>query len=335
VCEPGPRYDLFATLSTSPRIFWSGNMQIANPLLSSIVSLSVATAAGSSAGRAQQPIAPELAQHSPLQSAFYERTERYWITPEQMSQPPFNALLKLWRYENKVGFACVAFAVDRQILLTSAHCVIDSDHSISKHISAYFGLYGISSVSDYKTVKVILPVVTYVSDPYANVASKGIGDDCAVLKVDPPLPSETVPLEIDVDGFCESRYGHLEAAGYELPDDLHDPNYQNVPFHDPFCHQNHFDSTLFGVRISQNTIFVDCNISATGSGSPIFCSGPSKEKYAIAVFKGARGDDPDDDGTRTVEYSWRTTGYATRLSACYPKVMELRAELYGKSPTKK
>lgn len=244
----------------------------------------------------------------------YAGSSRYPVSAKDMRTAPYNAVMSLVRFENHKAYPCDTFAVDRQILMTDAHCVLDSDNKEARRLYAFWELYEV-----FKRAQSLRPKIYYVgTHDRANFTK----NDCAVLVLDKPLPAEVIPFEVDTGGICAPN-AKLQALGY-------DKQSISVMVHDPECYQHPEVRNLEGLEDPDDFIFHNCSLTDQGSGSPIYCVGPDNKNYVVGIqkYEASPSNDPNPSHVDQ-QFSYQTANGAIKPMGCYDKVLELKAKLHA------
>ena len=252
-------------------------------------------------------------------------SERRALSSMEIETSPFNAILKLRRsYAGTANVSeCTAFAVDRSIIVTAAHCIhfpgIGPPQQPSISVIQGLSAARVSlSPSDAARLKVSNATTYY--DGWQDTQSHY---DCAVLELDTPLPNNVTPFELDESGAICRRAPHLETAGYTGAVLRGDPaGIRNVQSYDSDCHDrsSEFDSAL--QRIGTDKMIIDCSGDKGASGSPIYCSANDKH-YAVGIFSAENS--PLHMEAVPFGAAWN---YAEKISTCAMQVRKLKQTLY-------
>jgi V8-like Glu-specific endopeptidase len=250
--------------------------------------------------------------------------DRRALSSRDVEMSPFNAILKLILHYPGISrnSQCTAFAVDRSIIVTAAHCIHSMNESAHKPtISIVQGLSASTvnlSAADAQQIKVLEASVYY--DGWRDSRAH---DDCAVLKLDTPLPDDIGRFQLDDSGAICRRASHLETSGYTGPVLQGDPaGIRNVQSYDPDCHDRsaEFPSSL--ERIGGDKMIIDCSGDKGASGSPIYCSA-NGEHYAVGIFVGENMP----LHTEAVEFG-RAWNFAEKIASCAGQVRNLERSRY-------
>ena len=251
-------------------------------------------------------------------------SERQAVSSIEVEKSPFNAILKL--RTSYIGTAriseCTAFAVDRSIIVTAAHCLHLMD--VATQSSSLAVIQGLSasttnlSPAEAKQVKVSNASIYF--DTWQHGESPY---DCAVLKLDKPFPSEVTPFDLDESGAMCMRASHFETSGYTGPVLQGDPGgIRNLQSYDPDCHDRSAEFSSSLERVGSNKMIIDCSGDKGASGSPIYCSTNGKH-YVRGIFDGENA--PLHAEAVPFGDAWN---FAEKISSCARQVRILRQRLY-------
>jgi V8-like Glu-specific endopeptidase len=253
-------------------------------------------------------------------------SERRAVSSAEVERSPFNAILKLIaNYPGTPSVSeCSAFAVDRSIIVTAAHCLHLTDvASATPSLTVKQGLSAsTTNLSPAEARQVNVSTASIYYDSWEHGQSRY---DCAVLKLGLPLPRDVSPFDLDDSGAMCGRVSHLETSGYTGPVLTGDPaSIRNLQSYDPDCHDRSSEFSSTTGRLGANKMIIDCSGDKGASGSPIYCSSNGKH-YVTSIFVGENG--PLHAQAVPFGEAWNV---AEKISSCAREVRNLQEKLYSK-----
>ena len=146
--------------------------------------------------------------------------------------------------------------------------------------------------------------------------------DCAVLKLEKPLPSGITPFDLDETGAMCKRASHLETSGYTGPVLQADPaGVRNLQSYDPNCHDRSAEFSSSLDRLGASKMIIDCSGDKGASGAPVYCS-TNGQHYVEAIFDGEN----TPLHTQAVPFgsAWN---FAEKIASCAKEIRALKQKL--------
>jgi hypothetical protein len=236
-------------------------------------------------------------------------SRRYIVSWSDRSRPPYNAVFKIVAYSHRGGngYACVAAAISRHLLLTTAHCVEPLAGGGDAYIEASYE-YGLSAAVAYR------PSVIFHE---LHRQGRFSADDYAVLYVPQRLPAPVRPFRIDPSDTASAR-SDLEMIGFSS-----DVESGRALLRDPSCRAHPEVARSGEWSGERRVIFHDCSFTSGASGSPLIYRDPSGDVMLVGIhaseFTANRTNLPHLELT----YDAETTNIAIKASTFYPEIAAL------------